>query len=173
MLIDFIATIAAALAAGGLALIANHLSGWRLPKWLLPLAAGAGMLGYAIWAEYSWFDRTVDAYPDGFEVVFRNESSALWRPWTYLVPITTRFFAVDPETVKTHPEAPGQKMIDVLFVGRWTPVYLVPMLFDCPGQRRADLIDGMEFAADGTVANADWRDLTEDDPLLTAVCAEG
>ena len=36
--------------------------------------------------------------------------------------------------------------------------------------RSALLIDGADFAEDGSVRDADWQPLPEDDPLLGIVC---
>ena len=43
MFFELVATFAAGISAAGLALIANHLTGGRLPRWFLPLAAGGAM----------------------------------------------------------------------------------------------------------------------------------
>ena len=61
-------------------------------------------------------------------------------------------------------------MADIYFFGRWSPVNLAPMLFDCGQARSALLIDGAEFAADGTVTNADWQAVPDGDPILQLVC---
>ena len=44
------------------------------------------------------------------------------------------------------------------------------MLIDCAQARSALLIDGAEFAEDGTVSNADWQAMGQDDPILKLVC---
>ncbi len=176
MLFDFIAVVAAAFAAAGVVMILNHLlgklTGRRLPRWALPIAAGSAMLAYSIWSEYTWFDRTVGAMPSSLVVATKNESSAPWRPWTYAVPMVNRFIAFDRGAVRTNAAAPGQKIVYVLLFGRWAQPFSIPVLYDCPNGRRADLIDGADFGADGTVADAEWRDLPADDPVLEAVCAE-
>jgi hypothetical protein len=154
-------------------LIVNHLSGKRLPRWALPIGVGAAMIAFTIWSEYSWFGRTTAVLPDTIVIASHNESTAPWRPWTYLKPMTNRFIAFERAAIRTHPDAPGQKMVDVLLFGRWAQPFRIPVLYDCQNSRRADLIDGAAFGPDGTVADADWRDLEADDPVLAAVCAEG
>lgn len=172
MLLDLIATAAAAFAAAGVLLFVVRVLRIRLPKWIIPVAAGGAMLGYAIWAEYSWYPRVVAALPQTVVVASASEESAWWRPWTYLVPLTSRFIAVDAGGAKTHPAAPDQRLVEVLLIARWQGTVRVPVLYDCAGARRADLIDGAQFAGDGTVADAEWRDLPADDPVLAAACAE-
>lgn len=57
MLIEFLAVIAAGFGGAGVALILRQLSARRLPSWLVPFSAAAGMLGMVIYLEYSWADR--------------------------------------------------------------------------------------------------------------------
>lgn len=172
MLFEILALVAAGFAAGGAALALHRLSGRRLPRWTVPAAAGAAMLAYAVWSEYSWFARTAGALPADVTVAAKNRDAALWRPWTYVFPVTDLFAAVDRRTRRTHPAAPGQVMVDVHLIGRWQPVRSATVLFDCPGHRRADLAAGVDFAPDGTVAAAAWQPLPADDPVLLAACAE-
>jgi hypothetical protein len=172
MLFDILALVSAGFAAGGVALLAQRLSGRRLPRWIVPGAAGAAMLAYAVWSEYSWFGRTSAALPEGVVVAARNSESAPWRPWTYLWPITDLFVAVDRRTRRTHAGAPGQSMVDVHVIERWQPVRSATVLFDCRGRRRAELGAGVDVAPDGTVAEAAWEPLPADDPVLLAACAE-
>ena len=55
MFLDLVATISAAFALAGVALILRSLSRKRLPGWIVPAAAGFGMLSFAIWNEYTWY----------------------------------------------------------------------------------------------------------------------
>lgn len=170
MFLDLIATAAAAFAAAGALLLLVRIFRIRVPKWIVPVAAGLAMLGYAIWSEYSWYPRVTEALPDTVVVATQNAESDWWRPWTFLAPLTSRFIAVDTGGARTHPAAPGQRLVDVLLIARWQGTVTIPVLYDCAGNRRADLMQGAEFAADGTVANPDWRDLPADDPVLKAAC---
>lgn len=172
MLLELVATIAAAFSAAGVMMLVNRLTGRRLPRWTVPAAAGAAMLAFAIWSEYSWFPRVVSGLPESVVVADRNESRAPWRPWTYAVPMVNRFIAVDRASVRTHEAAPGQRLVSLYLIARWEPTAMVTMLFDCPGARRADLGGAVEFGPDGQVANAVWRPVPSDDPILRAACAE-
>ncbi|MDH3264778.1 MAG: hypothetical protein OEM24_12365 [Paracoccaceae bacterium] len=173
MFLDFIATAAAAFAAAGIVLFLVRVLRIRLPKWILPVGAGAAMLGYAIWSEHSWFPRVTAALPPATEVAWNNEETSWWRPWTYLVPLTTRFIAVNKGSIKTHEAAPGQRLAEVLLIARWQGTITVPVLFDCEGARRADLLGGAEFGPDGAVVGAEWHQLPADDPVLFVACSEG
>jgi hypothetical protein len=166
MFFELIATFAAGIAAAGLALIAGHLSGGRLPKWITPVMAGAAMLGYAIWSEYSWAGRTTDGLPEGVEVLVTVEETRVWKPWTYVVPQVTRIMALDRAGVQTNPEAPGILLADLYFFERWTPPAKRPQLVDCAEGARADVSE----AALADPSQATWRSMAEDDPLREALC---
>jgi hypothetical protein len=107
MIIDFVATISAGFALAGVALVLRSLTRRWLPAWIVPAAAGLGMLSFAIWNEYTWHSRTVGALPDGVVVARAQAETAPWRPWTYIRPIVTRFSAVDTRRSRTNPEVPG------------------------------------------------------------------
>jgi hypothetical protein len=166
MFFELIATFAAGIAAAGLALIAGHLSGGRMPRWLTPVLAGAAMLGYAIWSEYSWAARTADNLPEGVEVLLTVEETKVWKPWTYVIPQTTRIMALDRASVQTNPDAPGILLADLYFFARWTPPAKRPQLVDCANAARADV----SAAALSDPSDAAWRRAPEDDPLMEALC---
>lgn len=170
MFIELIATVFAGIACAGLAMLLNHLTGRRLPKWITPIAAGAGMLATTVSNEYTWFDRTADALPDGIEVAMTVENQSWFRPWTQAFPYVERFVAVDVGNALRNPDLPDQRMVDLYFFGRWAPINQAPMAFDCATARSALLIDGAEFAEDGTITNADWQAMPADDPILRAAC---
>jgi Zn-dependent protease with chaperone function len=166
MFFELIATFAAGIAVAGLALIAGHLSGGRLPRWITPVAAGAAMLGYAVWSEYTWAERTMQGLPDGVEVLTTVEETRFWKPWTYVVPQTTRIMALDRQGVQTKPDAEGILLADVYLFARWTPPAKRPQLVDCADGARADV----STAALADPDNATWRRVGGDDPLIEALC---
>ena len=173
MFLELIATIVAGIAAAGVVMLINKAMRGRLPSWLIPVAAGAAMLGVTIANEYGWFPRTREALPDGFIIAEQVESKALYRPWTYLVPYVERFAAVDGGSLKSHAAQPGWKLADIYLFGRWAPVHRFPVLADCPGARRAALTDGVAFGADGSIDGVDWMPVADTDPILGAICGAG
>lgn len=170
MFVELIATIVAGIACAGLVMLLNISTGRRLPKWMMPVAAGLGMIGMTISNEYTWYARTAERLPEGLEVAMTVDEQGWLRPWTQLWPYTKRFVALDVATARAHQDLPDQKLADLYFFGRWSPVNQAPMLFDCAGGRAALLIDGADFAADGTVSNADWQAMGADDPILVLAC---
>lgn len=173
MFFELIATVFSGLAAAGIVMVLRSLTGGTLPRWLTPVAAGLAMIGFAVWNEYTWFDRTAAALPPEMEIVAQNDSRALWRPWTYVVPFTDRFAALDRASVRRNDAAPDQRIADLYFWGRWAPVNQITVVFDCAGARRAAMVEGVEMDAEGRVTQAEWTDLAVSDPGLTAACAEG
>src|SRR5690606_40162839 len=142
----------------------------RLPQWIVPAAAGAGMLRMAIWFEYSWLDRTTGTFPDGVEVASTNQTRSWYRPWTYVVPLTNRLIAVDHRFDRRHADMPGHVLSQVILAGRWEPTRQFGAMFDCDGHRRADLLDDVVFDDRGALRNARWVRLPPDDALLRVVC---
>ena len=170
MFFELIGTIVAGAAVALLVWAINRALGGRLPKWLMPASAGVAMILATISSEYSWFDRSVGNMPEGFVVATTVEETAFFRPWTYVAPYVTRYVAVDQASIRTNEAQPGQRIVDLVFYGRWARTAKVPMLFDCAGARRADIVDGIEFGENGAVVNASWITVDQADPVLTAAC---
>lgn len=170
MLLEFIAILAAGLGLAGLVLTVDIVLRRRLPRWLVPAAAGAGMLLMAIWLEYSWLDRTTGAFPEGVEVASTHQVRSWYRPWTYVAPLTTRLVAIDHRAERRHPAQPDHVLARMVLAGRWEPTHTLAAVFDCAGRRRADLVDGVGFGEDGRLEGAEWIPLDADDPVLRAAC---
>lgn len=170
MFLELIATIVAGIACAGVVMVINVVSGRRLPRWMLPVAAGLGMIAVTISNEYTWFDRTAGRLPEGVVVAMTVEEQSWLRPWTQLKPYMKRFVAVDHATMRSHESRPQERLVDLYFFGRWSPVSKAPVLFDCDGGRSALLIDGASFGEDGAVENADWQPAASSDPVLRVVC---
>jgi len=170
MLFELIGTLVAGVAAALLVWALTRLTGGRLPRWLVPVAAGAAMLAATISSEYGWYDRTTATMPEGLVVAEAIEEAVFYRPWTYLAPLTTRFVAVDLAGMRTHPDHPDQRLVDLVFYGRWARPARVPMAFDCAEGRQADIVDGVDFAENGAITGVDWLTVAADDPLQEAAC---
>jgi len=172
MFLELIATFVAGLAAAGVMMIVNRLTGRRLPRWLVPVAAGLAMLAATLTSEYGWFERTRATLPGGFEVVETAEARAAFRPWTYLFPYVERFVAVDTASFQTHPERADERIAAVYFFGRWSGTESASMVADCAARRRALLVGGVSFDAAGAVRDVQWVTPGPGDNLLGAVCGD-
>lgn len=170
MFYEIVAVLASAFVGAGLVLVLNKLTGGRLPKWAMPVGAGLAMIATTVGTEYAWYDRTRDLLPEGMTVVMEVENNSLYRPWTYVVPFVERFAALDEQSLRTHPAQPALRMVDLLFMGRWSAPEKMVVLGNCDTGQRAPLIDGVAFDASGQVTGVDWVSVPEDDPILTAIC---
>lgn len=165
MFLELIATIFAGLAAAGVALLLNRVLGGRLPRWIAPVVAGAAMLGTTITSEYGWFGRTTAGLPTGFEVIETVDSRAAWRPWTYIAPFTGRFVALDTASVRTSDALPDQRLADLWFFGRWSPVRQLEIRVDCARGARA-------LPGDGAGSGVVWQEVGGADTIVSAVCRQ-
>lgn len=170
MFLELLGVIFAGVAGAGLMMVIIRLTGARLPKWLTPVAAGGAMIAATISSEYSWYARTTDSLPEGFEIVDTVQTSAFWRPWTYVAPLTERFVALDVASLQTNSAHPDLKLAQAYFYGRWAPLHRLNVAADCAGGRRAALVDAITFADDGTIEGAQWVTAAPSDPLLSAIC---
>ncbi|MCK8779861.1 hypothetical protein M0654_07650 [Rhizobium sp. NTR19] len=171
MLFELFAALISGIAVAGIAMSLRWMSHGRLPKWIVPAGAGISMLAFAIWSEYSWFDRVSGTLPNNAVVVWKNESRSPLRPWSYLSPVVTRFSAVDQATAQRHENFPDHVMIDVMLMARWEQPARIKIAFDCERHQRADLVgSSISIAQDGSIVGAKWIDVAEDDPVLVASC---
>jgi|SRR5690554_219356 len=98
---NLIATIVCGLGAAGIALGIRTITAKRAPKWIIPVFAGAGMLGYLIYGEYTWYDHKRSLLPEEAVVVSTEQEKLFFRPWTFVVPYVTAFSTVDVESRST------------------------------------------------------------------------
>lgn len=170
MLLEFIAGVAIAVGAGGMAHLAIRLSGQRLPGWLTPAAAGFAMIAFAVWAEYSWADRIKSNLPPEVTFVSQNAVTSWFRPWTYVWPLTNRMILIDTRFDRRNEAYPELLMTAIVMMGRYEMGRQIPVVFDCASGRRADLRADVVITEDGSFEGADWRDLGRDDPMVRAAC---
>lgn len=131
MFLELIATFFAGFGAAGLVLVVNMLTGGRLPKWAMPVAAGAAMIVLTISNEYTWYGRTVSDLPEGLVAVDTVSRSDWYRPWSFVAPITYRLIAVAPDTARTRDAQPDVKLVDVFMFERWQAGLAAQQLVDC------------------------------------------
>lgn len=172
MYVDIITIIAAGFAAAGIALILNRLTGRRLPRWIVPATAGAGMILMSLTNEYRWYPRTAGLLPEGYEIISTADYSAPFSPWTYVVPYVNRFAAVDVAGAQRNADQPDLRLTDVVFFTRWQRMQSRNAVFDC-AQGRSALLDGdAVINDDGSIRVARWDQTGLDDPATALVCAE-
>ena len=171
MALELIAGFVVAITLG---LMAWALRRWvpSLPRWLVPLAAGAGMICYSMWSEYSWFSGVSARLPAGFVVTDARAESTPMRPWTYLAPLVTRFTALDGTKIARHPNQPGMVIAPVFGFVRWQNPTNALLVFDCAKNRRVPVVAGMQIDDTGTLLGAEWTVLPAPDALQQAACSQ-
>lgn len=151
-------------------MIVNRFTGRRLPKWAVPVAAGAAMIAFTIWSEYTWADRTANALPSEFQVVAQYETSVWWKPWTKAAPYQARMLAVDISSIQRNEAVPDMALVTLILMERFTAPRARPVFIDCAAPARADAGPGVTFGADGRPQGAAWIPMAADDPILPPVC---
>ncbi|WP_166265028.1 hypothetical protein [Marinobacter caseinilyticus] len=106
---NLVATVFAGLGAAGFALAIRSLTKHKAPKWLIPVFAGLGMMGYQVYIEYSWFDHMESMLPEGTVVVSTEVEQVFWRPWSYIAPQITGFTVLDTNSIQR--DLPGQDVV--------------------------------------------------------------
>jgi len=172
MLLELIATVIAGIAGAGVMALIIRATGRRLPKWLVPVGAGAAMLATAISNEIAWFGNVNGSLPETMVVAQSYENKSFYRPWSYVVPYVDRFVALDQASVRTHPEQPDMRMAELYFFARWMPVNTLSLLADCAGQRHAPLTGAVTFQDDGSIRGAEWSNVPADDAFLALLCTK-
>ncbi|WP_068113618.1 hypothetical protein [Tropicimonas marinistellae] len=172
MFFELIAAITAGALGAGVVMILNSVTGGRLPRWAMPIAAGSAIIAFAIFMEYTWFSRTTDRFPEGVEVAFTHEARGVWRPWTYAYPVIDRFSAIDRASIVASDAAPEQRRAELLLFDRWAQPQMVPVVYDCERTRMAPLFDTVKIDDSGVVVDAEWGPVDPDDAAINIVCKE-
>jgi hypothetical protein len=173
MALEILAAIVAAIAMAGIALMLRKLSGQRLPKWIIPVFAGAGLLGFTVWSEYDWFSRVSSELPPDVIVVTAEKESSPLRPWSYLAPMTTAFIAMDTAATIVHPDAPMLRLVRLYSIVRWRGATQGLMIVDCANARQVLVTDGVEVTPDGDLTGGTWLAAEPDDAIQQSACSEG
>lgn len=170
MLWELIATVFAGLGAAGIALALRFISRQKLPRWIIPVFAGVGMLGFQIFSEYNWFSHQSGLLPAGVAVVRTVEETAPWRPWSYLKPQILRFIAADVQNAAVNQRNPDLVLVELYFFERRALARRVPQVIHCTAGARADFTDALKIPEDNDPLSIDWHQLSADDPLLSLLC---
>lgn len=126
---ELIATFIAGFVAAGIVL-SIRLVFKKLPKWMVPAAAGLGMMGFGVYSEYDWYQHTATRLPQGVTVVTTYAEPVFYQPWSYYKAPIRRFIAIDKTAVKDT-EIPNIKQAQLYFMERRMPAQTLPILIDC------------------------------------------
>lgn len=168
MIWHLIAAISAALGGAGIALLLRFLSGKRLPKWIIPVFAGLGMLGYTVHYEYTWFDYQQARLPEGAVVVSVEEGKMFWRPWTLMFPMDVAYTVLDTANAKVEDTVQGRTARFVLY--RFEKQHLVSTVTSSGYQLICAERAMFRLNEAGQAIFDSLAQLDPQDPLYRAVC---
>ncbi|WP_417544674.1 hypothetical protein [Marinobacter sp.] len=162
-----VATVFCGLGAAGIALAIRAATRNMAPKWIIPVFAGAGMLGYLIYGEYIWFDHKQSRLPDEAVVVSTESRGIFWRPWSLVQPYVTAFSTVDMDSIAQDTDNPN--------IIRFTLYRFEQKLTDTVSHRvhiiNCTTREIVPIGSDGTPRIDNLKVLNRSDPLFSAVCA--
>ncbi len=172
MVFELIGGLSAGFGLLGLVFLLNRLLGGRLPGWIYPTSVAAGLLGFTIWAEYSWAGRALQAQPQLRLADTVAEPSPM-RPLSYIRTPVNRLRAIDLSRTFVHDARPDYVRTLVVSMARWEPVRAVEVVYDCETPAMAPMGSGVTMNADGSLEGATWLQLGAGDGVLRTACAAG
>lgn len=134
--------------------------GRPLPKAAMPFGIALAMIGFTVWNDYSWASRLTARLPDTVSILARGTERQALRPWTLLVPVTTRLTALDRAAIRRDG---AQVETQVLLVERAQPTRMLRVAYDCDARRQRLL------GPDGT--GSDWGPVDAADPVVGIACS--
>lgn len=155
---EIIATVVAGFLAAGLVLPLRFYK--KTPKWLVPIAAGLGMMAFQVYSEYTWFLHTSSKLPEGSVVVASVSKSTWFRPWSYVYPQTFWFVALDKNSVQPTGVA-HRYQGQVYFFERRMPIQVLGVQIDCQTKQHAYMLNNAPLV---------WQSQEQTQVLLTSVC---
>lgn len=101
----------------------------KLPKWIVPLAAGIGMMSFQIYSEYTWADDMIAKLPQGSVVVAKVPQSKWYSPWSYAYPQVLQFVVLDKSKISDI--TPTSKQATLYFFERRAAAHTMSITVDC------------------------------------------
>jgi hypothetical protein len=112
MIWHLLAVFIAGLSLGGMAYLLRQLSRQRLPKWIIPVFASIGMLGYLAYYDYTWYEFKTQQLPADAIVIDSTRNTSFFRPWSYVAPAVSAFRVADGQF--TTREQAGARIVEYL-----------------------------------------------------------
>ncbi|AZT83474.1 hypothetical protein EHN06_07910 [Marinobacter sp. NP-4(2019)] len=162
-----VATVFCGLGAAGIALGIRAATRNKAPRWIIPVFAGVGMLGYLIQGEYTWYDHKKAQLPEEAVIVNTQNDSIFWRPWTFVFPYVTSFTTVDTKSISR--DSDNQNVV------RFTLYRFEQKMTDAVSHRihiiNCATHELVPLGSDGRPRVDNLKTLASGDPLLETVCS--
>ncbi|WP_181298154.1 hypothetical protein [Pseudomonas sp. Q2-TVG4-2] len=169
MIWHLFAAITAALAGAGIALLLRNLTRNRIPKWIVPVFAGIGMLAYTVHYEYTWFETKQARLPEGSVIVESEIGHMLWRPWTVMYPMPLSYTVLDGANVQVEATTQGRIARFVLY--RFKKEHLVSTVTSSNRQLICNERAMFRLNEAGQAKLETMTMLDADAPLYRVICA--
>lgn len=170
MFIHLLATLAMGAIGAGVVFVIARTFSTKAPRVAYPLAIAIGMLSYSIYDEYSWYDRSSGTMPTRYKIVRTYATSMPYQPWTYLVPRTYKYDALDLASPHSNPNASDLKLVRLTRVTRNTSSVTINAILDCANDRFTEVDANTKFADTGLPIEADWQKLSGHRVLRETIC---
>jgi len=143
-----------------------------LPKFLLPMLAGATLLTYNAYMRYTWSDRTVEGFPKEVVLLKEYRSSVIFEPWTYLFPRISHFIAADTTQTRTNPDMPDLIMGSAIMMQEHQSTINMTVLVNC-GKSLVSLVPTTNIPEGKTLLDvAEWSGAEQFPYLVEFYCKE-
>ena len=133
-------------------------------------AAGAGMLCYQIYDEYTWYQRASTRLGPDMQIIQRFQETSLLRPWARQWPYVSRFTALSHAETKTNDAQPDMFIVTTYLTERNLPTLKLRLIVDCARSRRTYFDTRTEFDGTGAPVDAPWIPMQADEPLRIFTC---
>ena len=133
---------------------------------IIPAFAGAGMLAFLIYGDYTWYDLKRSQLPPEAVIVDTESEGQMLRPWTYIAPYVTAFSIVDSESLARDTDNPDIVRFTLyrFHQGYTDSVAHRVHLLNC---KSGELVP---LASDGRPSVDNMRRLDQEDRLFNTVC---
>lgn len=167
---NLLGPIMAGIGTVGVLLFLKRILKIPMPGWIVPIGAAAGMMGAHMINEYTWYSRFSAELPDTMVVIDKGSSKHWLEPWTYLLPKTNRFAAIDRSSLKINEANPDLVMGEVLLFERYTPTAHVREIADCTNNRTMAVQPGAKLDDTGMPERLNWVERDAEHPIVNAMC---
>lgn len=159
---QILGVFAVAVLAAAVLYAAGHAArrlGRPLPRAAMPFGIAVAMIGFTVWNDYSWASRLAARLPESVSILSRGTERQALRPWSLVVPVTTRMTALDRSAIRRDGV---QVETEVLLVERAQPTRMLRVAYDCATRQQRLL------APDG--GGSDWAPVDPADPVVGVAC---
>lgn len=141
-----------------------------LPRFILPLLAGATLLSFNAYMRYTWSDRTVDGLPSEVVLLKEYRSASLFEPWTFLAPRVSHFIAADTTQTRLNEKMPDIIMGATVMMQEHQPTINMTVLVNCADSLISLIPTKQMPEGQGPLDTADWSGAEQFPYLIDFYC---